>query len=61
METLEELEKNARYRTRALEPVVSQLITLNAQMAAHNSAMIHQQESIITLLMQLRELMSRDR
>ena len=56
METLEELERNAKYRASALEPVVAELIALNKQMAAHNI----QAESIISLLIQLRERLNHE-
>ena len=55
MEKTEELDRNAHLRAQAVQPMVDELRYINRQMEEHNAKMIVQAESIVSLLIQVRE------
>ena len=57
MEKVEELDRNAHLRAQAVQPMVDELRYINRQMEEHNAKMIVQAESIVSLLIQLRDRM----
>ena len=57
MEKTEELDRNAHLRAQAVQPMVDELRYINRQMEEHNAKMIVQAESIVSLLIQLRDRM----
>ena len=55
METLEELDRNAHLRAAAVQPMIDELRYINRQMEEHNARMVVQAESIVSLLIQIRD------